>query len=311
MVSDERRAGESRADDQADGTANAAELSSVELISRARRELAAACAVLGDPLARTRSCTVHFRRAWLLFTRAGGEVSSSTEPLAAWIRESDDAAEPPEQPNARALRRHARALDHALRSYEQELDGWPARRQNQVRWLRRAVIALFVIVPLALLAAMWWRDARPGRWRGAYYPYDNFNGVPVVRRDKDVSFNWGRGRPRPQIPPDLFSVRWETCLDVGKREKAAFQLISNNGSRLYIDGDLVVDNWDNPKTRARGGYYDLSKGSHHLRVDYRELRRTAQVQLLATFDDDPPRPIPASVLRYPGDELTEGNPCTR
>ncbi len=307
------------------------------LVRRASEEVRAALAVLGDPMTRRESALVHLARAWELLARAKGQTGDEAGDLAAWIRKtrlqelpqrrrermaadaariveltaSDETPASDQLPTRRRLRAHAAGLGDILAATALGLDGWSLERQRAERWARRAIISLFVLVPILAYGWLVVRESGPGKWRGVYFPYDNFNGVPVVRRDKDIAFNWGRRRPMVNIPADNFSVPWDSCLEIDSPTRAAFQLVSNNGSRLYIDGNLAVDNWNNKGRRTRGAWYDLTGGTHHLRVEYREHYKTALVYLLATFDDDPPRSIPAEMLSYPGDDAFETRPCTR
>lgn len=307
------------------------------LVHRAREEVDAALAVLGDPMTRPASALVHLLRAWELVARADGNDRFDADDLVSWIRTrglrqlgerrrartaataarivelaaSDDAPAPEAVPTRRRLRAHAVTLKDIVAATALDLDGWSLRNQRIERWARRAIIALFVLVPILAYGWLVARESGPGKWRGAYFPYDNFNGVPVVRRDDDIAFNWGRRRPMVNIPADNFSVRWDSCLEIHSPTRAAFQLISNNDSRLYIDGNLAVDNWNNKGRRTRGSWYDLTSGTHHLRVEYRERYKHALMYLLATFDDDPPRRIPDDMLTYPGDDAFDARPCSQ
>jgi hypothetical protein len=47
-----------------------------------------------------------------------------------------------------------------------------------------------------------------------------------------------------------------------------FSLTSDDGSNLYIDGELVVDNDGIHQTRERSGTVRLSRGVHDIRVSY-------------------------------------------
>jgi len=314
---------------------SAPELTVPGLVRRARQELAAGLAVLGDPMTRPESARIHFARAWQLHARAHGARPESPAELARWLRadgvlprlrarrreavvtvatcilvsEAGDRDSATRAPTRQQLRAQAHVLGEALRTAEREFDGLTRHRQKTLRWARRAVIATFAAVLLIAYAALLWRASRPGKWRAAYFPEPGFGGEPISRRDREIAFNWGKRSPLPGIPADDFSVRWDTCLDLDAPTRAAFQLISNNDSRLFIDGELAVDNWNNKGHRSRGSWHELDAGSHHLRVEYRERNRHAQVYFRATFDDDPPRSIPSSMLHYPGGDPLQANPC--
>jgi len=62
-----------------------------------------------------------------------------------------------------------------------------------------------------------------------------------------------------------------------------FVIGSDDGSRLYIDGDLEIDNWGSHNYRLRGTIIDLSKGFHTLTLGYYEVGGPAGL----SFDCDP------------------------
>ena len=296
-----------------------------KLWSLAHDEARAAAVISADPMVGDASIArVHFLASWrfLIGSQCDGALLEDGE-LSDWLRggrlpqlraKDQEAAAAAVQRIAtnsgdlpvRWFRSQIRRLEQVVGDVGADVVGWSSRRERQLRWIWRGVagaVGLVLVVSWALL----WRDAlAPGRWRGTYFPAKDFAGQPATRRDRDVNFDWGNGRPMAKMPDDYFSVRWDSCLVVVTPTTAAFQIISNNGSRLFVDGELAVDNWDNNFTRTRGGEFDLSAGVHHLRVEYWEGRRSAGVTLLASLDGDPPRAIPRSWLRYPNDS---DSPC--
>jgi hypothetical protein len=55
------------------------------------------------------------------------------------------------------------------------------------------------------------------------------------------------------IPADRFSVRWDSCLTLDVAQEVAFQLTSDDGSRLFIDGKQTIDNWGSTASRPAAG----------------------------------------------------------
>jgi hypothetical protein len=149
-----------------------------------------------------------------------------------------------------------------------------------------------------------------GPWRAEYYPRPDFEGVPTIQRDQEVDFDWGYRVIHPELPKDRVTARWDTCLLLDESVNAAFHLTSDDGSRVFVDGELLVDNWGKHRMRARGEFKKLDPGIHHLRVEYMEHTKNAQMHLAVSFDEDePPDGLPADLLRYPGDDLDENDPC--
>lgn len=115
-------------------------------------------------------------------------------------------------------------------------------------------------------------------WRGEYYPNASLSGNPaLVRNDGAVQFDWGGGSPGSGVPSDYFSVRWTRQLhfDAGTYR---FQVRVDDGVRLWVDGNLIIDRWTAGNTTYTAEV-DLTGGQHALRVEYLELTGSALITL--------------------------------
>jgi hypothetical protein len=65
-----------------------------------------------------------------------------------------------------------------------------------------------------------------------------------------------------------YSVVYSGYLEVTLDEAYEFALQSDDGSRLWIDGQLVVDNDGLHSSQVKTGVAPLAKGLHHLRVEW-------------------------------------------
>ena len=72
-------------------------------------------------------------------------------------------------------------------------------------------------------------------------------------------------------PDERFAIRFESMLDVPEAGKWTFELTSDDGSWLYIDDELVIDNGGLHGATAREGAIDLKAGRHAFEVLYFEL----------------------------------------
>lgn len=298
----------------------------------ADRELRAARAIILDPASDDEPAAPHLAAAWEALARASlGRAPDPAAPptIAAWLSPADrdrlgpraaaeadailaasldlrgraaaaDARWP--LPHA-ALERHCDAVDRLLRAH---LGPRPIARGR----LLRLGLGALALVALALLALRPWQRAGAGPWVAAYYGARDFSGAPVIRREREINFKWGPGSPVDTIAGDRFSARFSTCLTLETDIEAAFQLISDDASRLYVDGALVVNNWGVHERRARGATIDLKAGVHLLVVEYYEDRYDASLTFAASLDGDTPRALPDRVLRAPDDPDAE-DPCGR
>jgi YVTN family beta-propeller protein len=84
--------------------------------------------------------------------------------------------------------------------------------------------------------------------RGQYFNNMTLAGSPVLERLEKVSFSWGSTPPGPGVNTNQFSVRWTGFVEATANGTFQFQTRSNDGVRLWIDGDLVIDNWPSHAT---------------------------------------------------------------
>ncbi len=65
-----------------------------------------------------------------------------------------------------------------------------------------------------------------------------------VRQDAPVDFNWATSSPVPGIVnADLFAVRWDGFVEAPSTGDYTFWTQSDDGVRLWVNGNLVVNNW--------------------------------------------------------------------
>ena len=113
-----------------------------------------------------------------------------------------------------------------------------------------------------------------------YFTTPDFSGDPILRIDPQVSFDWGSRAPIDGAPTSGFSVRWRGMLRVPSAGRYRFTTISDDGARLWINGELVVDGWEGTGERQASGSVTLSEGDVDIQMDYREESRTAEAALL-------------------------------
>lgn len=129
-------------------------------------------------------------------------------------------------------------------------------------------------------------------WKGEYYNNQSLAGSPVVTRDDaNVNFNWGYGSPDPSIPADHFSVRWTRTLTLNAGTWR-FTTTTDDGVRLWVDNNLVIDRWQDQSTTAYAVDIPLAAGNHAVRMEYYENVGTAVAVLGYTLSYIPPLPTP-------------------
>lgn len=117
-------------------------------------------------------------------------------------------------------------------------------------------------------------------WLGSYYDNPAFQGAPALTRmDRVLDFDWGKDGPGESLPAENFSVRWERMAAfAGGRYR--FTLVADDGARVWIDGNLVIDGWPRQPGHLSTAELYLTKRVYTLRIEY--VQRVEQASI--TFD---------------------------
>jgi beta-glucosidase len=94
-----------------------------------------------------------------------------------------------------------------------------------------------------------------------YFDNMEFKGQPmVVQVDSVINFAWPQeSHPDMQGINEEFSVRWKGQLTADQDGLYAMSISSDDGSRLYVNGELLIDNWGIQGVRTRNGFINLQK----------------------------------------------------
>jgi beta-glucosidase len=116
--------------------------------------------------------------------------------------------------------------------------------------------------------------------RGTYWANPTLSGHSVlVRTDPNIDFHFYGTSPGPRVPARRWSARWKGHIAAPADGTYQFSITSDDGGRLFIDGQLVIDNWySHGRSTAQGQTY-LAAGEHTIRVDYFQLTGDSSVSL--------------------------------
>jgi hypothetical protein len=120
---------------------------------------------------------------------------------------------------------------------------------------------------------------KPGGLLGDYYNGRDFSTFEFTRLDQTIDFDWGNGGPGGGMGGNTFSVRWEGKVMIPVDDTYNFHLRVDDGGRLWVDGEQLVDEWVDQSPTEHTGSKVLTEGLHDLRVDYYENRGGASCQL--------------------------------
>ncbi len=134
-----------------------------------------------------------------------------------------------------------------------------------------------------------------------YYDSMDFTAPKLTRTDATVNFNWGNGSPHPSLAADTFSVRWTGRVQPQFTETYTFFTRSDDGVRLWVGGQLLIDKWVNQATTEWSGTIALVAGQRYdLKLEFFENVGGALVELRWSSPQTPKQIIPTSALFPPG-----------
>lgn len=120
----------------------------------------------------------------------------------------------------------------------------------------------------------------PGVWLGQYFGNQDLLGAPLFEQRLQVlNVNWGTGAPGPGVPREAWSASFQRLENIPAPDNYLFTLVVDGGARVYIDGQLVLDEWRFGGLRTVTFNRALSAGTHTLRVDYFKAGATARLAL--------------------------------
>lgn len=118
-------------------------------------------------------------------------------------------------------------------------------------------------------------------WIGSYYDNGDLAGAPVFSRvDAQINFNFGSSSPVPGfIDPSAYSIRWTTLENIPAAGLYRFIAGSQDGIRVFLDNNLIIDNWANTGTFVIvTADVQVSAGTHEFRVEFRKVSGSGAAQ---------------------------------
>lgn len=148
--------------------------------------------------------------------------------------------------------------------------------------------------------------------RGEYFNNRDLTNRVFTRIDNTVNFNWGSGSPDSRIGANTFSVRWTGTIEPRFSERYTFTTRSDDGVRLFIDGRLIIDQWNDHAPTNHTGSITLEAGvQYDIRMEYYENAGGATAALSWQSASQALQVIPrsqlyaAAVPPLPGDSLRD------
>ncbi|MDA3800273.1 MAG: PA14 domain-containing protein [Kiritimatiellae bacterium] len=117
--------------------------------------------------------------------------------------------------------------------------------------------------------------------KGDYYNTQDLSGsIVLTRTDATVNFDWGGGSPGSGVNSDNFSVHWTGQVQPRYSETYSFYTTSDDGVRLWVNGTLVIDKWQDQGPTEWSGTISLTANQKYdIKMEYYEAGGGAMAKL--------------------------------
>ncbi|MCW3806874.1 glycoside hydrolase family 76 protein [Plebeiibacterium marinum] len=113
-----------------------------------------------------------------------------------------------------------------------------------------------------------------------YYNGQDFNSPVCETIDSAIDFDWGVASPLAGVDYDNFSVRWSGQIEPLYSGTYTFYINSDNGRRLWINNELIIDKWINDWGVEYSGSIDLTAGQKYdIKIEYFEESGGANIKM--------------------------------
>ena len=146
------------------------------------------------------------------------------------------------------------------------------------------------------LLAQYFNDAGSGIY---------FTALMLTRTDPTVDFDWAAAAPDPVVQSDNFSVRWSGQVLAPVTGTYTFTTASDEGVRLYLNGQLLIDNWTDHTLTLNSATAALTAGQRYdIRMDYYERSTLATARLSWAYPGQSTQIVPQWFL-YPAPPVNQ------
>jgi hypothetical protein len=133
-----------------------------------------------------------------------------------------------------------------------------------------------------------------------YASTNNFNPLFAItnRIDPTIDFVWGgTNNPPPNLSNGLYTVRWTGQIEPQYSELYFFDVRSDDGCRLWVNDQLLIDDWKSQSVTDITNAIALQGGTRYdLKLEYLQTNGSAQVHLYWYSADQAKQIIPSNRL---------------
>ncbi len=120
--------------------------------------------------------------------------------------------------------------------------------------------------------------------------------VALERVDPTIDFDWVRNSPGAPIREDDFTATWTGYIEPLYSESYEFSADADDGIRVWVGDELVIDQWDDTDARAVRPIQLAGREKYPFRVEYFEGKVNASVRLYWSSQNQAREIIPQAHL---------------
>ena len=123
---------------------------------------------------------------------------------------------------------------------------------------------------------------------GTYFDNVDLMGKPLVsRNDSQIDFNWTLYGPSNELDNHFYSAKWEGSLLAPQTGKIEIGLEGNDGYRLYLNNELLIDRWEKVSYHTDLVPFDFKKDTHYpIRIEFKEPKGNGRIRLIWNYGSD-------------------------
>ena len=116
-------------------------------------------------------------------------------------------------------------------------------------------------------------------WQGKFFDNTGLaDPVAASGNYNSINFDWGLKAPATGVSADYFSARFTGVFYfIGGSYR--FTATSDDGIRVWVDGNKIIDQWHITSARTYTADVDVGEGEHQIKIEYFEEKGDAVCQL--------------------------------
>jgi sugar lactone lactonase YvrE len=116
--------------------------------------------------------------------------------------------------------------------------------------------------------------------QGQYFNTPSLTGLADTRIESSIDFNWSSAAPFPNLNQGSFSVKWTGQILAQYSENYTFTTTSDDGVRLWVNGQELVNDWSGHAATLDSGTIPLVSGSYYnMEMDYYQYGGSSVAEL--------------------------------